>query len=730
MEKDSSIIENALRSGTELKGGKKTYYIEQVLGSGGFGITYKAFSITYDGNIKRKLYYAVKEHFMKGCYRAEDKISVLYPSTIKNDVLQSRNDFELEAERLMSLSRLSPNIVKVNEKFKSNGTFYYIMEYLDGGDLEKLVKDNNAPLSEAKALSLIVPIAHAVCLLHSGEKRILHLDIKPDNIVMKTDEISGTSYPVLIDFGTAKHFDKKGKPTSLPTAKGATEGYAPIEQYAEISEFDARLDVYALGATLFYLLTGKRPIKAWDITNKYIIDSLPNVSERVRNAIKNAMQKDKANRTATADLFYKEIEYTYTLPLYHELKSPNQKYRIVEILSESDFSITYKAVVSYSVEAFGQMNVNGGNETKANCYYILCECYSKQYDSRLKDGYIQSSDDMGRRLLTERFHKEGSAALDLTNHDVVVFDERGGVKGELFQANGTTYYVIKEEKTHRKGLGLKCLFSKRSIIIFILCIVLFGIVYTNRGKNPKQKLESKIDSIIVVDTSQVVTKPSYDTLFAKAKTLDDYKMLADKGYVKAYYPLAEKYYDNKSYTKALEWAKKSVNANLNVQKSKTLISKIEKEQNDALFAKAKTLDDYEMLANKGYIKAYYPLAEKYYEDKSYTKASEWAKKSVNANLNVQKSKTLISKIEKVQDDALFAKAKTIKEYKNLADKGYAKAYAPLAKLYFDNNKYSLANKYATKAIKANVNKTIAVSIVDLLDKLGFYDDNSNVKPIY
>lgn len=662
MEKDGTILENALRSGTELKVGKKAYYIEKVLGYGGFGITYKAFSITDDGNIKRKLYYAVKEHFMKGCYRAEDKISVLCPSTIKSDVAQSRNDFELEAERLMTLSRLSPNIVKVNEKFKLNGTSYYVMEYLDGGDLEKLLKDNKGPLSEAKALSLIVPIARAVSLLHSGEKRILHLDIKPDNIVMKTDEISGTSYPVLIDFGTAKHFDKKGKPTSMPTAKGATEGYAPIEQYAEISEFDARLDVYALGATLFYLLTGKRPIKAWDITNKYIQESLPNVSERVRNAIKNAMQKDKNNRTATADLFCREIGNTYTLPLYYELKSLNQGYRIVEVLSENDCSITYKTVVSHSLEALGQMNVNGGNETKANSYYILCECYSKQYDSRLKNGYVQTSDDSYKFTLLERFRAEGCRTLGLTDKSLEVLDDKGLIKGEMFQANGTLYYAMKKENVSRKGL-----FSSRGIIVvFILCIVLLCIVFANRGGSTEPEHTVEEDIVVVEDTTSDILLPA------------------------------------------------------------ALI--VHQPTDDELFAKAKTLADYKSLAEKGYTKAYYPLAEKYYENKSYTKASEWAKKSVNAKLNVQKSKTLISMIEKVQDDALFAKAKTIKEYKALADKGYARAYAPLAELYLENGKYKEANKYATKAIKANVGKNTAISVVKKMEIWGLYDDKSIVKP--
>ena len=204
------------------------------------------------------------------------------------------------------------------------------------------------------------------------------------------------------------------------------------------------------------------------------------------------------------------------------------------------------------------------------------------------------------------------------------------------------------------------------MVVSLLCIVLLGIVFAFRGKSPEPMYEVKEDTVVIEDTIA-------DTL----------------------HPVTPVVYQ---------------------------------QTDDELFAKAKTLSEYKSLADKGYTKAYYPLAEKYYENKSYTNATEWAKKSVNEKQNVQKSKALISKIEKVQNDALFAKAKTIKEYKALADKGYTKAYAPLAKLYFDKKQYVNANRYATKAINADVGRDTAVSIVVLLDKLGFYDDKSEVKP--
>ena len=296
-------VKNTILTG---KSGQK-YKILAVLGTGGFGITYKAVSeVKVKEGFSAPMFFAIKEHFMKGCYRDTDKTHVLCPPTMRTDVEQSREDFRTEAERLMKLNGQSPNIVKVNEWFDANGTRYYVMEYLDGQTLDKYAAGR--PLSEAKALSLLLPVARAVELVH--QEKLLHLDIKPDNIVLKTDFASGATIPVLIDFGLAKHFDGKGRPTSHLVAKGATEGYAPMEQYGEIDHFAPEIDVYALGATLFYLLTGKNPPKAFEME---AVASLPcklppDVSPRVRQAVAGAMQPIKTSRTQTVAEFIAALE--------------------------------------------------------------------------------------------------------------------------------------------------------------------------------------------------------------------------------------------------------------------------------------------------------------------------------------------------------------------------------------------------------------------------------------
>ena len=303
MIKSALPVKNTILTG---KSGRK-YKILEVLGAGGFGITYKAVAeVKLENGMTASMFFAIKEHFMKGCYRDTDRTRVLCPPTLKGDMEQSREDFRTEAERLMKLNGQSPHIVKVNEWFDANGTRYYAMEYLDGQTLEQYV--GGRPLPEAKALSLLLPVARAVELVH--KERLLHLDIKPDNIVLKTDLVSGAVFPVLIDFGLAKHFDGKGRPTSHLVAKGATEGYAPMEQYGEIDHFAPEIDVYALGATLFYLLTGKNPPKAFEMET---VASLPcklppDVSPRVRQAVAGAMQPIKTSRTQTVAEFIAALE--------------------------------------------------------------------------------------------------------------------------------------------------------------------------------------------------------------------------------------------------------------------------------------------------------------------------------------------------------------------------------------------------------------------------------------
>ena len=271
--------------GYKLQGGENVYVIEDVLGKGGFGITYKVkVRISYK-KMHADAHFALKEFFPSQCWRDEDNATLMVPPTQQDELALGIKEFTNEARRLQQVCEKNPNIVKVDEVFEANDTAYYVLEYLDGGDLRKMVKKNGGPLSERQMLDVMLPIGRALQCLH--ENKILHLDIKPDNIMMSLE--NDTPAPKLIDFGLATHYATDGTPTSQRPLQGYTEGYAPFEQYSPVTSFDPRIDIYAFSATCLYLLTGKDPVKATTLIQQpagYVRSLIPStVSDRVAKAI-------------------------------------------------------------------------------------------------------------------------------------------------------------------------------------------------------------------------------------------------------------------------------------------------------------------------------------------------------------------------------------------------------------------------------------------------------------
>ena len=208
-----------------------------------------------------------------------------------------RVKFAREAQNLSKLSH--PNIVKVLESFEANNTVYYAMEYIDGGSLNDRIEQQNG-LPEAEALDYVRQIGGALSYMHAH--KMLHLDLKPANIMLRN------GIGILIDFGLSKQYDENGLPESSTTIGGGTPGYAPIEQmrYQEGKDLPVTMDVYALGATLFKMLTGKRPPEASDLLN----DGFPagelqqrGVSESTIAALAKAMAPLKAQRYQSVNEF-------------------------------------------------------------------------------------------------------------------------------------------------------------------------------------------------------------------------------------------------------------------------------------------------------------------------------------------------------------------------------------------------------------------------------------------
>ncbi len=296
-------IINALGKGTLLTSARRTYRIEDVLGAGGFGITYLVSSEIMVDNVPVVTYFALKEHFIKKVCERRDSM-VCSTSNNSKDVEQSRENFLSEARRLNKLSASHNNIVKVNESFSANETAYYVMEYIDGPSLRTVIKSNgNKPLTWEEAMKIIKPIADAVSYLH--DNRLTHLDIKPDNIILDTKK---NNRPVLIDFGLSKHYDKKGEATSTIRITGCSDGYSPVEQYVGITSFSPRSDMYALAATLLFLLTGKDPVVATELTAEKIKNSLEKrVPESVLPGIIKALSRQPEDRFGSIKEFINTI---------------------------------------------------------------------------------------------------------------------------------------------------------------------------------------------------------------------------------------------------------------------------------------------------------------------------------------------------------------------------------------------------------------------------------------
>lgn len=282
-----------LKEGTSLQGGK--YRIEKVLGQGGFGITYLGEHI----GLRRKV--AIKEFFMKEhCNREQDTSHVTVPSVGSKDLVERfRQKFVKEAQTISDLE--NRHIVRIHDVFEEQGTAYYVMEYLPGGDLRSRIPKNG--MKEAEALSYIRQIADALLFVH--ERNILHLDVKPGNVLFRSN-----GEAVLVDFGLSKHYDESSGEQTSSTPLGISEGYAPTEQYESsgVSSFSPATDIYSLGATFYCLLQGSRPPKASVVLN----DGLPvlpiSVSSTTCKAIVTAMQPRRNDRPQSIDAFLSMFE--------------------------------------------------------------------------------------------------------------------------------------------------------------------------------------------------------------------------------------------------------------------------------------------------------------------------------------------------------------------------------------------------------------------------------------
>lgn len=240
-----------LKVGTILHG---TYRIDSYLSSGGFGNTYVATNIEFDERV------AIKEFFMKGVTQRDDNQTTVSVSNLENNdsFLGQKEKFKKEARRLRKMQ--NEHLVRVHDMFDENGTAYYVMDYVDGENLSEWLKRTGRPMAESEVRLILPQILDALKAVHN--EGFCHLDIKPSNIMLeKGGKIK------LIDFGASKQLGANGAlTTNAPTAFAQTPGYAPREQMEQnLDKIGPWTDIYSLGATLYNLLTNKRPPMPTDI---------------------------------------------------------------------------------------------------------------------------------------------------------------------------------------------------------------------------------------------------------------------------------------------------------------------------------------------------------------------------------------------------------------------------------------------------------------------------------
>ena len=276
------------------------YILGRVIGSGGFGLVYKA----WDEKLERIV--AVKEYFPT-IYLNRDSGTRevrLFDEKKRPAFERGRAEF-LEEARKIAKYNTHPNIVHVYDYFEENGTTYFVMEYLDGHSLRdyvKLANANGKVFTVRSAVHVTMKVLNALKATHADG--IIHRDIKPNNIYILKD---GTVK--LFDFGAARLSDTETEKTRTVIL---TKGYAPVEQYQKKSKQGPYTDIYSVGAVLYEMLTGVRPEES---INRKVEDHLKTpssingkVPEELDNIVMRAMAVQADIRFKTTDEFYKALD--------------------------------------------------------------------------------------------------------------------------------------------------------------------------------------------------------------------------------------------------------------------------------------------------------------------------------------------------------------------------------------------------------------------------------------
>lgn len=306
-----------LRPGTVLA---ERYLLGKAVGAGGFGIIYKAF------DLKLETIVAVKEFFVTHIMtRAVGQQEVIINKKSSDEYVYRKERFLAEA-RTMAQFGNHKNIPNVFEFFEENGTAYIVMELLEGQPLNQMLQENGGKLDKDFALLIIREVGNALKSLH--EKGIIHRDVAPDNIFI----CSGKELKIkLLDLGAAKLANNTDNVIDIILKPG----YSPAEQYDNTKNIGPWTDIYALGATLYVMLTGVKPEES---TNRKIEDTVPypneldaSISENLSNSIMKAMAIEPHLRFKSVVDFVKGVDGEKKIVTIKQEKKRRATKRIIGI---------------------------------------------------------------------------------------------------------------------------------------------------------------------------------------------------------------------------------------------------------------------------------------------------------------------------------------------------------------------------------------------------------------
>ena len=285
----------ALKPGTILEG---KYLVGEMLGQGGFGITYIGFDLLLEQKVAIKEYYPMST----GMVSREGHSTVVWSSAMmgKTGTQKGFDSFLKEARKMAKLGGI-PGVVGVKSVFIQNETAYIVMDFIEGETLLKKLQ-KNGPMDFDSCVKLMTPIMQALAEVH--EHGIIHRDISPDNIMVRPD-----GKLILLDLGAAKDLDIQGNDGGVQSSQMvAKHGFSPIEQYSKSGKVGPWTDIYAMAATIYYCCTGILPPPATDRTIDDTLACQPRLTHAQFGILADCMRMRPQDRPQSMDTLLQMLQ--------------------------------------------------------------------------------------------------------------------------------------------------------------------------------------------------------------------------------------------------------------------------------------------------------------------------------------------------------------------------------------------------------------------------------------